>query len=54
MKSFEQLAKAAYDAWHVSHGTNKHQVPFAHLDAAYRRHWVAVAQAVAKDVAAIH
>lgn len=54
MKSFDQLAKAAYDAWHASHGTNKHQVPFEHLDAAYRRHWVAVAMKVVEEVAAIH
>lgn len=54
MKSFEQLAKAAYNAWHISHGTNKHQVLFEHLDAEYRRHWVAVAMKVVEEVAAIH
>jgi hypothetical protein len=54
MKSFEQLAKAAYNAWHQSHGTEKHQLPFEQLDGEIRAHWVAVAKAVAEEIAALH
>jgi hypothetical protein len=54
MKSFAQLAKAAYNAWHQSHGTDKHQVPFEQLDAEYRAHWVGVAKAVAEEVSTVH
>jgi hypothetical protein len=54
MKSFDQLAKAAYNAWHQSHGTHTHQVPFEQLDATYRVHWTAVAQALAAELSAVH
>ena len=54
MKSFAQLAKVAYNAWHQSHGTDKHQVPFEKLDAEDRAHWVEVAKAIAQEVAPLH
>jgi hypothetical protein len=54
MKSFAQLAKAAYNAWHKSHGTDRHQVPFEKLDASYRAHWIAVAKAIAQEITALH
>jgi len=55
MKSFDQLAKAAYNAWHDSHGTNpKQRAPFEQLEASYRAHWVEVAKALAQELAALH
>ena len=55
MKSFEQIAKAAYNAWHKSVGHDpKHYVPFEKRDALYRAHWVAVVKAVAEEVATVH
>ena len=55
MKSFHQLAKAAYEAWHASNTPpSKHQVPFEELDTATVNRWITVAQAVATEIAGIH
>lgn len=54
MKSFDQLAKAAYLAWHKSHETDRHMVPFERLDSTFRAHWIAVVQAIAEEMATLH
>jgi hypothetical protein len=55
MKSFEQLAKAAYNAWHDSIADDpKHRVAFETRPAPYRAAWIAVAKAIAQEIAAVH
>jgi hypothetical protein len=54
MKSFEQLAKAAYDAWHKSHGTERHKAPYESLDSTFKAHWVTVAMAIVEEMSSVH
>lgn len=54
MKSFEQLAEAAYNAWHRAAGTDPANVwPFKQLDANVKNKWIAAAQAVADEISTV-
>jgi hypothetical protein len=56
MQSFEQLAKTAYEAWHSSNPDAAHvrPVPFDTLPALNKDRWLAVAKAIAADLATVH